>query len=94
VQEILDLYDPTGRPSDYQAWDANFPGIDLPATADADKDGLSNETERLFGLDPTSARSPSPVTTTANNVQTVTVTVSPALLSSGRRFVRVQAVVP
>lgn len=57
VQEILNLYYPTGRPTDYQAWDANFPGIDLPATADADGDGMSNDTERLFGLDPTSSSS-------------------------------------
>ena len=34
------------------------------------------------------------ITTTADNVQTVSVTLSPALLSSGTRFVRVQAVVP
>jgi hypothetical protein len=140
VQEILNLYYPTGRPTDYQAWDANFPGIDLPAAADADSDGLSNDTERLFGLDPTRSsanpvrstdtlktagnftytrRIPSlsgatytvwtstdlttwtqdfgatqNITTTADNVQTVSVTLSPALLNSGTRFVRVQAVVP
>ncbi|MBL9183339.1 MAG: autotransporter-associated beta strand repeat-containing protein [Verrucomicrobiaceae bacterium] len=141
VQEILNLYYPAGRPTDYQAWDANFPGIDLPATADADGDGLSNDTERLFGLDPTRSssnpvsstdslkaagtltytrRTPSlsgatytiwtstdlatwtqdtgatqtVTSTTADNVQTVNVTLSPALLSSGRRFIRVQAVVP
>ena len=140
VQEILNLYYPAGRPTDYQAWDANFPGIDLPATADADGDGMSNDTERLFGLNPTRSssnpvsstdslkaagtltytrRTPSlsgatytiwtstdlttwtqdtgatqTVTTTADNVQTITVTLSPSLLSSGRRFVRVQAAVP
>ena len=63
VQEILNLYYPAGRPTDYQAWDANFPGIDLPATADADGDGLSNDTERLFGLDPTRSSS-NPVSST------------------------------
>jgi autotransporter-associated beta strand protein len=62
VQEILNLYYPTGRPTDYQAWDANFPGIDLPATADADGDGMSNQAEHLFGLDPTDASSSNPVT--------------------------------
>ena len=62
VQEILDLYYPNGRPTDYQAWDANFPGIDLPATADADGDGMSNQAEHLFGLDPTDASSSNPVT--------------------------------
>ena len=101
---------------------------------------MSNDTERLFGLDPTRSsanpvrstdtlktagtftytrRIPSlsgatytvwtstdlttwtqdigatqNITTTADNVQTVSVTLSPALLSSGTRFVRVQAVVP
>jgi hypothetical protein len=62
VQEILNLYYPTSRPTDYQAWDANFPGIDLPATADADGDGMSNQAEHLFGLDPTDASSSNPVT--------------------------------
>ena len=101
---------------------------------------MSNDTERLFGLNPTRSssnpvsstdslkaagtltytrRTPSlsgatytiwtstdlttwtqdtgatqTVTTTADNVQTITVTLSPSLLSSGRRFVRVQAAVP
>jgi hypothetical protein len=142
VQEILDIYYPTGRPTDYQAWDANFPGIDLTSpTADADRDGMSNEAERLFGLDPTSASSLNPVTSnatlkpagtftytrrtasltgaaytvwtstdlsnwtqdtgatqsvtsTANNIQTVSVTLSAGLRNSERRLVRVRAVVP
>jgi autotransporter-associated beta strand protein len=142
VQEILNIYYPTGRPSDYQAWDANFPGIDLTSpTADADRDGMSNDAERLFGLDPTSASSLNPVTSnatlktagsftytrrtasltgatytvwtstdlsnwtqdtgatqsvtsTANNVQTVSVTLSAGLRTSERRLVRVRAVVP
>jgi hypothetical protein len=94
VQEILNLYYRTGRPTDYQAWDANLPGIDLTSpTADADGDGMTNEEERLFGLDLTRS-SANPVTTTADDVQTVTVTLSPALLGSARRFNRVQAVVP
>lgn len=67
VQEILDLYYPAGRPTDYQAWDANFPGVDLsnPA-ADYDKDGLTNDAERIWGLDPADASSRQPVTVAAN----------------------------
>lgn len=66
VQEILNLYYPNGRPTDYQAWDANFPGIDLPATGDADNDGMTNDSERLFGLDPTSPSSSNPITNDAS----------------------------
>ena len=58
AQEILDLYYPTGRPTDYAAWDANFPGFDLsnPA-ADSDGDGVSKDQERIWGLNPTNATS-------------------------------------
>ena len=58
AQELLDLYYPTGRPTDYAAWDANFPGFDLsnPA-ADSDGDGVSNDQERIWGLNPTNATS-------------------------------------
>lgn len=66
VQEILDLYYPAGRPTDYQAWDAHFPGVDLsnPA-ADLDKDGLTNDEERIWGLNPADASSRQPVTVAA-----------------------------
>lgn len=66
VQEILNLYYPTGRPTDYAAWDANFPGVDLsnPA-ADSDGDGLSNDHERIWGLNPTNAVDSDPYTTIA-----------------------------
>ena len=142
VQEILDLYYPTGRPTDYQAWDANFPGVDMsnPA-ADLDGDGMTNDHERIWGLDPTSTASANPITNTAalrsngnltytrrtstltgmtftvwtspdlstwtqdtgatqtvnsttNNVQTVTIKISNALLTQPKLFVRVRAATP
>ena len=66
VQEILDLYYPTGRPTDYAAWDANYPGVDLSnPNADLDRDGMSNDRERIWGLNPTSSASFNPVTATA-----------------------------
>ena len=65
VQEILNLYYPAGRPTDYQAWDANFPGVDLSNPgADLDRDGLTNDAERIWGLDPASPDSRNPVTAT------------------------------
>ena len=138
VQEILNLYYPTGRPTDYAAWDANFPGINLTnPNADFDGDGITNDHERIWGLDPTSVGSRHPVTaittlksgnltytrrlssltglthtvwtstnlttwtqdtgatqtvaSTANNVQTVNVKLSAALLTQPKLFVRVQA---
>lgn len=142
VQEILDLYYPTGRPTDYQAWDSNYPGVDLTSPGgDFDKDGMTNDRERIWGLDPTDTASSNPITNTAalssignltytrrttsltgltytvwtstnltdwthdtgatqtvnsttNNVQTVTITLSNALLSQPTLFVRVQAAVP
>ncbi len=142
VQELLDLYYPTGRPSDYAAWDSTYPGVDLTnANADLDRDGMTNGEERIWGLDPTSPSSSKPITNTAalrsngnltytrrtttlsgltytvwtstnlstwtqdtgatqtvnsttNNVQTVTVKLSNALLSQPKRFVRVQAAGP
>ncbi len=66
VQEILDIYYPSGRPTDYAAWDANYPGVDLSnPNADYDKDGMSNDHERIWGLDPASAASRHPITATA-----------------------------
>ncbi len=66
VQEILDLYYPSGRPTDYAAWDANYPGVDLSnPNADLDRDGMSNDHERIWGLDPTSPASCKPITNTA-----------------------------
>ncbi|MCX6873874.1 MAG: Ig-like domain-containing protein [Verrucomicrobia bacterium] len=53
----------SGNPPDYNAWAANFHGVDLtdPA-ADADGDGMTNQQEYAFGLDPTSGSSVSPFT--------------------------------
>lgn len=43
---------------DYEVWEALYPAADLSdPTADYDGDGLSNEAERAWGLDPTSAAS-------------------------------------
>lgn len=48
---------------DYLAWSAGFPGADLSdPNGDFDNDGLSNDYERLFGLDPTSGSSIDPIT--------------------------------
>jgi hypothetical protein len=67
AQEILDLYYPSGRPTDYAAWDAGFPGVNLsnPA-ADFDGDGVSNDLERIWGLNPTNAVSSRPCAATAS----------------------------
>ena len=63
VQEILNLYYPTGRPTDYAAWDANYPGVDMSnPNADLDGDGMTNDHERIWGLDPTSSASSKPIT--------------------------------
>lgn len=41
--------------SDYQSWAGNFPGSDLTdPDGDADRDGLTNREEWIWGLDPTS----------------------------------------
>ena len=54
----------SGNPPDYNTWTANYPGTDLtnPA-ADADGDGLTNQQEYAFALNPTSGSSVSPITT-------------------------------
>jgi len=106
--------------------------------ADLDRDGMTNDEERIWGLDPTSSTSSNPITntaalrsngnltytrrtttltglthtvwtstnlstwtrdtgatqtlvSTANNVQTMTVKLSNALLAQQKLFVRVQA---
>jgi hypothetical protein len=56
----------TGTPytggADYVAWSGGFPGADLSdPKGDYDGDGLTNNHERLFGLDPTSAASVNPI---------------------------------
>jgi hypothetical protein len=53
-----------GISTDYLAWDGLYPAADLSDPgADFDGDGLNNEEERLFGLDPTSASSINPIST-------------------------------
>jgi len=47
---------------DYQNWAANYPGIDLSnPDEDFDGDGLINDHERIWGLDPTSGASASAI---------------------------------
>jgi len=137
---MVDLLGSTTTP-DYDTWAANWPGEDLSdPNADLDGDGLTNDQERIFGLDPTSGSSANPFsvpldatagsfsytrrddaltgltytlwtspnlqpgswaedtgavqtpgTPDANGVETVSVTLSPALLTGPRLFVRMQA---
>lgn len=48
--------------SDYSTWAENYPGADLSdPSGDFDGDGVSNDDERLFGLDPTDASSVNPI---------------------------------
>jgi hypothetical protein len=52
--------------SDYAAWSTNFPGANLAdPNADPDGDGVSNDAERLFGLDPTNRASSRPLSADA-----------------------------
>ena len=51
-----------GGGDDYGGWALTFPGADLTdPDADLDGDGLSNDAERLFGLDPTDPSSVNPI---------------------------------
>jgi len=62
VQEIIDLYFGGLYLDDYEAWAALWPEADLiDPNADFDGDGVTNDVERVFGLDPTSASSVSPL---------------------------------
>ena len=48
---------------DYTTWAATFPGfVDTAAGSDPDGDGLTNQQEYAFGLDPTKGNSVSPIT--------------------------------
>jgi hypothetical protein len=65
VQAILDLYYPTGRPTDYAAWSSTFPGIDLSnLNGDLDFDGVTNDEERIWGSNPTLSDASKPITYT------------------------------
>jgi hypothetical protein len=49
--------------ADYTLWAAQYPGADLSdPNADLDRDGLTNNQERIWGLDPTSGSTPTPIT--------------------------------
>ena len=51
---------------DYGTWSATFPGAALgDPNTDLDRDGLSNDHERIWGLDPTRGSSAHPLTSTA-----------------------------
>ena len=48
---------------DYNLWAQSYPGADLTdPEADLDRDGVTNNDERIWGLDPTSGISPNPFT--------------------------------
>ncbi|MEY3898349.1 MAG: hypothetical protein RLZZ214_3870, partial [Verrucomicrobiota bacterium] len=135
---MLDLL---GR-DDFTTWASKWPGANLSTPgADADGDGMSNEAERLFGLDPTRGSSCRPVaasitlntigdftytrrtrtltnstyaiwtstdlntwiqdtgatqtvTSTANEVEVVSVGLNVTLLTGDKRFVQVRAATP
>jgi alpha-galactosidase len=54
-----------GTSSDYATWAAQWPGASLSdPNADLDGDGLSNDYERIWGLNPTNAASRNPFTST------------------------------
>jgi hypothetical protein len=57
----------TGYTTPYGSWAAGYPGFDLTNPAgDADNDGLTNEQEFAFGLNPTLGSSVSPITVPLN----------------------------
>ncbi|BCX46925.1 hypothetical protein HAHE_08330 [Haloferula helveola] len=59
---MIDLLESGTTPDDYDAWAAGYPGADLSdPNADFDNDGLNNDEERIWGLNPTSGQSPSPI---------------------------------
>lgn len=63
VQEIIDLYF-----DDYTVWAADFTESDLDQDdQDLDGDGLLNNEERLFGLDPTDPASSNPISVPLDN---------------------------
>jgi alpha-galactosidase len=59
---MIDLQS-TGTTGDYGDWAATYPGVDLAdPQADLDGDGMTNDDERIFGLDPASGIAPNPIT--------------------------------
>ncbi len=56
------IYDPSGNSTDYIAWASGYPGADLDdPDGDNDGDGLSNNKERIWGLNPTQPSSMNPI---------------------------------
>jgi alpha-galactosidase len=55
----LQIRPASGMSVDYMTWRNSYPGLGLPGEDD-DGDGLSNDFERIFGLNPKSAASASP----------------------------------
>lgn len=76
VQELLDLYYPDGRPgSDYETWAGTYSPADLTdPKGDFDNDGMSNNDERIFGLNPTSGSSANPISVPFNAAGTFSYT--------------------
>jgi alpha-galactosidase len=59
---MIDLLADGGSASDYDTWAAGYPDSDLSnPEGDFDGDGLSNDDERRWGLDPTSGSSVTPI---------------------------------
>jgi len=57
-----ELPTPGSKPLDYTDWAANYPGAELSdPDADLDEDGLTNNEERIWGLDPTMGWSLNPI---------------------------------
>jgi hypothetical protein len=58
----LQLRETTGLSANYQNWANNIPGFtDTAPTHDPDGDGMTNQQEYAFGLDPTSGASVNPI---------------------------------
>ena len=58
----LELVYTPSVPTDYETWATNFSLADRYPTHDPDQDGMSNQQEYAFGLNPTSGSSVSPIT--------------------------------
>ncbi len=57
----------TGSANDYATWAASYPSTDVSVpTADSDGDGMTNQQEYAFGLNPTSGASANPITSPLN----------------------------